>query len=287
MRYEHCYKCKTEVTYYSFFVNFFQAGFKSILGVLYGSTALVADGLHSSADVIASLVTMVSIKISSKSPNERYAYGFGNIQFISASIVGGILILGAFYLFVGAVLNIYHGTYHAPNKIAILGAVVSIILNQMLFRYQSCVGRENNSPAIMANAWDNRSDAMSSLAVLIGIIFATFGFPIADPIGAMGVSILIVRIGIELVTDSFKGLIDHSPDIAELQEVYQTVIDIPGVLNILSLKLRRSGELNYVDIGIKVDSDLKIYEGDLIALAVKMGVKEAIEESEVQVFLGV
>ena len=287
MKFDDCYKCRNQAVWYSFFVNLFQASFKGLLGGLSGSAALIADGLHSSADVVASAVTMVSLKISSKPPSEKYAYGYGKIQFISESIVGIILIIGALYLLVNSSIAIYTGNVTAPNKIAILGAVVSIILNQLLFYFQRCVGTENKSPAIMASAWDNRSDALSSMAVLVGIILASFGYPIADPFGAIVVSFMIIKIGTELNYDAYNGLMDRSPDLEELHEVYYATKQVLGVLGILSLKIRRHGEMSHVDIQIKVKPDYKVYEADLIALAVKQNVEKIRERSEVRVFLGV
>ncbi|MBF0289731.1 MAG: magnetosome biogenesis CDF transporter MamB [SAR324 cluster bacterium] len=285
MRYDQCYNCRMEATWYSFFVNVFQASLKGFLGVLSGSSALIADGLHSSADVIASMVTMVSVKISSKLPSDNYAYGYGKIQFISSSIVGTILILGALYLFVGSASSIINNEIHTPSKIALLGALVSVIMNELLYRFQSCVGKENNSPAIMSNAWDNRSDAISSSAVFFGVICATFGFPIADPIAAIAVSLIIIKIGTELNIEAVNGLMDHSPDITDLHDIYFIAQLVEGVLGISSLKSRRQGEVTLIDIEIEVDPALKVYEGDLIALAVKIKISEEIEGSEVQVFL--
>ena len=138
----------------------------------------------------------------------------------------------------------------------------------------------------MSSAWDNRSDSLSSLAVLIGIIFALVGFPMADPIAAMGVSILILKIAMELIVDSYKGLMDHSPDVSELHEIYYAVERVPGVRSILWQKIRRHGELTFIDIGIKVDPRMKIFEGDMIALAVKDRIAKIKEQSEIQVFLG-
>ncbi|MBF0240553.1 MAG: cation transporter, partial [SAR324 cluster bacterium] len=206
MRFEACKQCRTEQGIHSFLVNLFMALFKGVLGVLTGSAALVADGLHSSADVIATSVTMVSVWISGKPASKSYAYGYGNIQFISAAIVGMILLLGALYLFVNATINIVSGLIESPNMLAVIGAIVSITMNQLLFHYQKCVGQENNSPAIMSNAWDNRSDALSSAAVLFGIIVAVLGFPIADPLAAIAVSLVIVKIAVELLIDAVNGL---------------------------------------------------------------------------------
>ncbi|MGK5094580.1 magnetosome biogenesis CDF transporter MamB [Deltaproteobacteria bacterium TL4] len=287
MRSQECYQCRVEVTWFSLIVNIFQASLKWILGIMYNSSALIADGVHSSVDVISSSVTMVSVKISSKPPSEKYTYGYGNAQFISEAIVGTLLILGASYLFVHSTINIMTGNLEVPGKITILGASVSIIMNALLFKYQSCVAKENNSPAIMSNAWDNRSDALSSVAVLVGIIFATFGFPAADPLAAIAVSLVIVKIGVELIMDAINGLMDHSPDLNELHEVYYASRKVQGVRGISSLRIRRSGETSSVDIGIQVRPELKVYEGDLIALAVKSKIIKVLGRAEVQVFVGV
>ncbi len=152
MKSEHCRICRAEVTWWSIFANIGLSTYKGLLGAMTGSVALVADSLHSAADVVASVVTLFSLKLSDRKADEKYPYGYGNIQFIASSIVGVILILGAIYLMYESVMKIVMDTLEPPSAIAVLGAVVSIIVNELMYRYQGCVGKENNSPAIIANA---------------------------------------------------------------------------------------------------------------------------------------
>ncbi len=210
MKHEYCSVCRDEVVWWALIVNVAQMTYKGLLGMMTGSAALIADAMHSGADVVASSVTMASLKISNKPADESHPYGYGNIQFISSSIVGLILIIGAIYLIYQSSMSIINGDISTPSVVAVLGAAVSALTNELMYRYQSCVGTENNSPAIMANAWDNRSDAISSLAVLVGIVIAVMGFPMADNLAAIAVGLLVIRIGVELNTEAISGLMDSS-----------------------------------------------------------------------------
>ncbi|WP_135075091.1 magnetosome biogenesis CDF transporter MamB [Terasakiella sp. SH-1] len=264
-----CKQCKEEVVWWAIVVNICQMTYKGLLGAMTGSVALVADSLHSGADVIASIVTMLCVKISKRKASDKYPYGFGNIQFISSSIVGIILILGAIYLMYESILKIIEGNIEAPSFLAVLGAGMSVVVNELMYRYQHCVGKENNSPAIIANAWDNRSDALSSVGVLIGILFAVLGFPIADVVAAMVVAILVARIGIELNIDAIDGLMDTSVEMDVLKDVYNIAANVPNIEEVRHLRGRNVGEDIHLDISIGVSGSLKVYESDLIAQALK------------------
>ncbi len=264
MKYEHCRLCRDEVVWWAFIVNIAQTLYKGLLGLMTGSAALLADAMHSGADVVASGVTMLSLKISNRPPDEKHPYGYGNIQFISSSIVGLILILGAVYLIYESVMAIVHGDIAAPNMAAILGAGLSALTNELMYRYQSCVGKENNSPAIIANAWDNRSDAYSSIAVLVGIFIAVLGFPIADNLAAIAVGFMVIHIGVELNADAISGLMDSSMEVDDLKIVYDVVSEIQGVEGIAYLRGRNIGEDLHIEINIKIDRKLSVKEADRI-----------------------
>ncbi|MBF0470161.1 MAG: magnetosome biogenesis CDF transporter MamB [Gammaproteobacteria bacterium] len=264
MKFEHCRSCRDEVVWWAFFVNIAQMTYKGLLGTMTGSAALIADSMHSGADVVASSVTMLSLKISAKPADSKHPYGYGNIQFISSAIVGLILIMGALYLIYESVLSIVNGDISAPNVAAVLGAGLSALTNELMYRYQSCVGKENNSPAILANAWDNRSDALSSVAVLVGIVIAVLGFPIADNLAAIAVGFLVIRIGVELNSDAITGLMDSSIEIDDLKAVYDIVNEIEGIEGIAYLRGRNVGEELHIEINVKVNRHLSVREGDRI-----------------------
>lgn len=286
MKYEACGKCRDEVLWYALALNIGLSVFKGGLGVMAGSAAMVADAFHSAADVVASVVTMLSLKISSKPADAEHPYGHGHIQFISSAIVGLILVGGAMLLLVGSIKNLMGGEVEPPAKIALVGALISVFLNELMFRYQHCVGVENNSPAIIANAWDNRSDAFSSAAVLVGIAFAAFGYPIADPIAAVGVSILVIKLGMELVIEAIDGLMDSSPEITDLKQLYALAREAPGVMGVSYIRARRVGEDLHVDVEVFIDDSLKVYEGHMIAELLKDKILGAVEHaSDVKVYL--
>nr|CRH04729.1 Magnetosome protein MamB [Candidatus Magnetococcus massalia] len=286
MKYDQCRNCREQVTWYSIISNIFLVIIKGVLGTISGCQALVADAFHSSADVMASAVTMASLKISAQPADEDHHYGHGKVQFISSSIVGLILITGAIFILIDAIKAIVTGDYDAPNRIAILGAAISVASNELMYRYQSCVGKENNSPAIMANAWDNRSDAYSSIAVMVGVAFATFGFPIADPIAALGVSILVIRIGVELNLEAVDGLMDASPEMEELEDIYKIVKDVSSVHGINYMRARTMGDKLHVELNVEVAKELKVYEGDLIVDLMRRRILQEMKHiGELQVFL--
>lgn len=250
-----------------------------------GSAALMADALHSLADVVCSLVTMVCMKISAREENEHYHYGYGKIQYFSTAIVGIILFLGALVLFFKSALLVLKGTATPPHIIAVWGALLSIVINEIMYRYQMCVSKENNSPALKADALDNRSDAMSSVGVLFGILGAVAGFPVLDPLAAMFVAFLVLKIGVELVNDALKGLLDGSIEIKDLKKIYRVVHEIKGVQSISYARGRFMGETSWVDIEIEVNNDLSVEKADKIAKEVRLAIEEVIDHAgEVTVF---
>ncbi|MEO5368157.1 MAG: magnetosome biogenesis CDF transporter MamB [Magnetococcus sp. WYHC-3] len=286
MKYDHCRNCREQVTWYAITNNVFLVFYKGALGVMSGCQALIADAFHSAADVIASVVTMISLKVSNQPADESHHYGHGKVQFVSSGLVGLILVTGAIFILIGAVKSIINGDYAAPDKIALLGVVVSIVANELMFRFQRCVARENNSPAIMANAWDNRSDAISSVGVLVGILFAVFGFPIADAIAAVAVGLVVVRIGAELVMEAVDGLMDAAPEMEELQAIYRAITQVPGVRGIASLRARTMGDSMHVEVDVQVPEVLKVYEGDLIVdLLQRRVMQEVAHIGEVRIHL--
>ncbi len=287
MKYPHCAACRDEVEWYVLAGNTGLVIFKGSLGVMSGSAALIADTFHSFADVLATIVTLFSLKVSARAPDHAHAYGYGKIQHISSGIIGLLLLGGSMFILVGSVMDVWRGTYAAPKSIALLGAFFSILANEFMFRYERCVARENNSPAIMANAWDNRSDALSSLGVLIGLFFATFlGFPIADPLTAIIIALMVIKIAIELIVGAINNLMDATPDFVKSSDLFRMIRKMPSVTGINYLRARSLGEDFYVEADIRVEKTLKVYEGDLIVATLEERIKQTLEHvGSVQIYL--
>ncbi|MBF0161433.1 MAG: magnetosome biogenesis CDF transporter MamB [Magnetococcales bacterium] len=287
MKFPYCGQCRHVVINYAIAVNGSLVLFKGGLGLMTGSTALVADAFHSGADVIAAIMTTISVRISNAPADADHAYGHGKVQFLSAFLIGLILTSGASALLWSSVSAVISGDYTAPSRIAVFGAIISIIANEIMFRDQRCVATELNSPAIMANAWDNRSDAISSIGVLIGLIFATFGFPIADPLASVVLALIVFHIGFELIVDAIQGLMDTMPDRERLEKIYRIAKQSPGVLGVAYLRARIMGEALHVVLNVQVDGRLKVYEGDLIVDVLKDKIARGMEDSqsEIQIYL--
>lgn len=287
MKFPHCGQCRNVAVYYAIVVNGSLMVFKASLGLMSGSAALLADSFHSGADVIADIVTLISMRISNGPADAGHAYGHGKFQFFSSFGVGLLLAVGAFFLLLNSVLNVMKGNFEVPNRIAILGAIISIIANEIMFHYQRCVSTELSSPAIMATAWDNRSDAISSTGVLIGLLFATLGYPIADQLASVVLSLIVLYIGFELVLEAIQGLMDTMPDREKLETIYRIVKQSPGVLGIVDLRARVMGEALHVILNVQVDGRLKVYEGDLIVDVLKERILRGLEDarSEIQIYL--
>jgi cation diffusion facilitator family transporter len=264
-----CRACGDRVVWWGMAANTSMMIFKATLGIIGGSAALVADSMHSGADVVADWVTLFSVWVSKREPDEDYPYGLGNIQFISSAVVGLILFVGAALWIYESLGTILSGSSHVPSMLAGVGALVSIITNEIMYRYEVCAGRKNNSPALIAVAWDNRSDAISSVGVLIGIIVAIAGFPVADALAAIFVALMVAKIGIELNISAVKGLMDSSVETKTLEAVYRLAAETPRVSGIRFLRGRNIGEDIHLDINVYLDGSCKVFESDFIAQAIR------------------
>ncbi|MEI8395119.1 MAG: magnetosome biogenesis CDF transporter MamB [Rhodospirillaceae bacterium] len=272
-----CRECGDRVVWWGMGANSTMMVFKAVLGIVGGSAALVADSMHSGADVVADWVTLFSVWVSKREPDDEYPYGLGNVQFISSAVVGLILFVGAAAWIYESVDKIIEGHPSTPSFLAAIGALVSIITNEIMYRYEICAGRKNNSPALIAVAWDNRSDAISSVGVLIGVIVAIAGFPIADTVAAVFVALMVAKIGVDLNISAVKGLMDSSVDTEILEQVYRLAAETSRVQGIRFLRGRNIGEEIHLDINVYLDGTCKVFESDFIAGAIRDKIFASVE----------
>ncbi|MEO5340249.1 MAG: cation diffusion facilitator family transporter [Magnetococcus sp. MYC-9] len=272
--------------WFVFFGNCFIMTYLYLLGIMTGSAALKADAIHASADVLSTIVTMLSIKFSKKASDDAHPYGYGKIQYISSAITGMLLLSAAIMIFSNAFSAIMSGHSTAPNPIALFGAAVAIFVNEIMYRNQECLATQINSPAVMANAWDNRSDAISSVGVLIGVSIAVMGYPIADSLTALAVSLVIMKIAYSLNVEAVRGLLDTTVDDETLESIFQITKSTVGVLGISYLRVRTMGETLHMEIAIQVDPKLRVYEGEVIVEFLRDRIKKNIgQKSDLSIFL--
>ena len=251
--------------------------FKLLAGIFGFSYAMIADAVHSFSDCVATATCYVGIRIGERPADESHPYGHANAETIAAFLIA-LTILGAgIFVAVEAIQLIVEKDYETPAVIALIAAVISIVIKEGMFRYTLKVGERNNSPAVIACAWDHRSDAYSSVAVLVGILGARLGFQYLDPVAGLAVSALITKMSVGLLRSNVGILMDETPGSAVLDKIRATAVKVNGVRAIDSLKVHRRGSAITIDIEVAVDSKLTVERGHQVAAEVSGRLLSGIE----------
>jgi cation diffusion facilitator family transporter len=268
------------VTWVGAFTNALLIILKFVAGILGHSQALIADAVHSVSDLFTDTIVLIGLKIGGKAPDEEHQFGHARIETLASAIVGLTLIATALYLGINAALNIYRHTEYHPTKLALIGAGVSIALKEALYHYTVHVGRRIKSQLIIANAWHHRSDALSSVAVLLGVAgtLVNRSWHILDSFAALLVSFFIVKVGLEILGKSLREFTDTAPPPEILDKIRHCIRDVEGVLDMHDLRVRTAGGLYQMETHIVVDSQLTVAEGHGIAKTVESCLTEEIED---------
>lgn len=235
-----------------------QALFTGAIGFLAGSVALHAFALQFMGDLLAKSVNFLGIRASIRPPTEDFPYGYGKIQFMTALFVGLALLFGSVTFMAYNVIHLHEGMVSVPSGLAILGVLLTGGVCELMYRYMSCVGRENNNLVITAAAWDNRNDALSAMVILLGVVMANFGAAWADHLAALGVSLLVIRAGFVIVTDAVKGLLDARAPEHVLKDVEAVVDTLPDIRRKMDFRGRRLGDTWELDLRLGVDAGLSV-----------------------------
>jgi cation diffusion facilitator family transporter len=257
--------------------NLVLAALKIAGGIFGRSTAMLADGIHSLSDLLTDGVVLFTHKIGQLPADENHPYGHGRAETIGATLVGAVIIIAGFGLAYESWKIISTGAFRTPLISAAVAAVFSIIINEVLFRYTRTVGEEINSPSIVANAWHHRSDAISSVAALVGIGGAMAGYPIMDPIAAILVSIMILKVGYDISFRGLSDLMDTALNEAETRRIETMINNLPGVIQTHNLRTRRIGGGVFMDVHILVDHEASVTEGHHIAENVRRELIRAVD----------
>ncbi len=260
------------------FGNIVLASFKFYAGIVGGSSAMVADAFHSASDIIASAVVYVSLKVAKKPADEKHPYGYGKAEAISTAIVGLMLLAAGFQIIKIAYDTIRSGNVEAPGMIALYAAVSSIIIKELMFRWTYKVGKRINSPSTIANAYDHRSDAFSSIATFIGIGGAILGFPVMDPIAGAIVALFILRMGYTIMVDAVHQIMDRSADKEKVNLIRESILNTPGVKSTHGIRVRQSGPFYLVDLDICVDKNVSIEKAHVIGDITRSNVFKSLDK---------
>ena len=265
-----------KVTIIGSIANFVLLVFKFVAGVLGKSSAMIADAVHSLSDFVTDIIVLVFVKVSAKPQDAGHDYGHGKYETLATAIIGLVLLMvgtGIFWSGLSKILAVSRGEeIGSPDLIALIAAVVSIVVKEILYRYSVIVGRRVQSQAVVANAWHHRSDAFSSIGTALGIAGAIFlgkDWHILDPIAAVVVSVFIVKVSIQLLIPCMNDLLEKSlPEKVE-KEIITIIKEDPLVADPHNLKTRRIGNDCAIEVHIRVYPDMTVREAHVVATGIE------------------
>jgi len=272
------YQVKRRVTLVCAGINLLLSGLKLVVGTIGQSQALVADGIHSLSDLATDAMVLVAVRFARDEADSEHPYGHARFETVATLILGLMLLLVAAGILVDATERITNpDRLSHPGFLALSGAAISIAANEWMYWYNVRVARELGSDLIRANAWHHRSDAVSSIIVLLGIAGSMAGFPVLDAVGAIGVSLLIAKIGWGLGWSGVKELVDTGATAEQLEEIGRSIREVEGVEAFHDLRTRRMGQAILVEVHVMVESQLTVSEGHMIGDRVQAHLVEACE----------
>jgi len=264
------------VTNVSIAANIALSAAKVTIGLLAGSMALLADGIHSLSDMATDLVVLLGAHIGSKEPDQSHPYGHGRAETFAAGFIALVLtFVGAVMIYYAAV-DIAKGNVKIPHTIVLAAAVFSIIAKEWLYRITRRVAIKSYSPALYANAWHHRSDALSSVAVVIGFISLRFGFKYGDQLAAASVGLMIILVGVRIIGGCLRELAEGAVDAETIKNIERIINDNSSIHHWHRLRTRTVGREIFLDVHILVDADLNVTTAHQIAEGLEASLSEQI-----------
>ena len=264
------------VTIVGSIANFFLLVFKFVAGILGQSSAMIADAVHSLSDFVTDIIVLVFVKVSAKPKDTGHDYGHGKYETLATVIIGIVLLIvgtGIFWNGLNQIFAFYRGEkLESPDLIALIAALVSIVVKEILYRYSVIVGHKVQSQAVVANAWHHRSDAFSSIGTALGIAGAIFlgkDWRVLDPIAAVVVSVFIVKVSIQLLIPCLNDLLERSlPE--EIEKEIITIIDEDSqIKDPHNLRTRRIGSDFAIEVHIRLQPDMTVREAHVVATGIE------------------
>lgn len=276
-----CQQIANKVSISSIIGNIALSLFKLLAGIFGHSAALISDAIHSASDIVSTVIVMVGMHISSKEADAEHEYGHERIECVAAILLAVILAATGIGVGYSGIMSIKHASYvgiQVPGLIALIAAAVSIVVKEAMFQYTKVAAKRIRSTSLMADAWHHRSDALSSIGSLLGVLGARLGFPICDPIASLIICLFILKAAYDIFMDAVRKLTDTSCDPKVEEEMRQAALDVDGVLQVDSLRTRQFGSKIYVDMEVAADGSLSLYDSHQIAETVHHKLEQVFPE---------
>ena len=264
-------------TWVSVVVNLVLSILQLVIGLFAKSQALVADAIHSLSDLVSDAIVLVANKHSAKEPDEAHPYGHRRFETAATMAIGVLLLAVAIGMLWSSFTKLQNpASIPVVHPIALPIALLALVGKELLFRYLLRVAKNVRSTMLAANAWHARSDAASSLVVALGILANLLGLPIADPLAALIVALIIFRMGWRFFIDAFNDLMDQAVDGDTEAKIKKLILETPGVLGLHDLKTRKLGDMIWVEVDLEMQGSLTISQGHDIAVDARKRVMAAL-----------
>jgi len=264
------------ITYLGMAVNVFLSAIKIVIGFFAGSLALIADGFHSLSDLATDAAVLLGLRLGSKAPDQSHPYGHGRAETFSGVLIALVLILVGGVMMYYATKAIVGEEVTTPRLAVLIAAILSIASKEWLYRVTQKAAIQSHSAALYANAWHHRSDALSSVAVVIGFISLEFGFGHGDQVAAIAVGLMIIWVGIKIIGDSLRELTEGAVDAGTIENIRDIISSNSSIRQWHRLRSRTVGREVFLDLHILVDPDLNIAAAHEIAESLENALHEQI-----------
>lgn len=271
-------KIAVRVSLVTILINLALSVLKLVAGLLAHSEAMISDSVHSASDVFSTIVVIIGIRIAAKEGDAEHPYGHERLESVAAILLAMILALTGIGIGANACRIIAlkdNAAIQIPGTLALISAILSILVKEIMFWYTRHYARIIDSGALMADAWHHRSDALSSVGALVGIAGARMGYPVLDPVASIIICMFILKAAFDIFMDAIDKLVDHACDEETTQALKDVISSVDGVLGIDLLRTRIFGNRIYVDLEIRADGDKPLRETHATAEQVHDAIEEA------------
>ncbi|UCE99819.1 MAG: cation transporter [Planctomycetota bacterium] len=256
--------------------NFVLSAVKVVVGILAGSIALIADGIHSLSDMATDFAVLLGVYFGSKQPDKNHPYGHGRIETFASVFIALVLVLGGMAMIYYAAVDITKGHIKTAHTAVLVVAVISIISKEFLYRVTKKVAIKTHSSALYANAWHHRSDALSSVAVVIGFVSLKAGFGYGDQIAAIAVGLMIILVGVRVLGDCLRELTESAIDSHTVERIENIINANSSIRQWHKLRTRTVGREVFLDLHILVEPELDVAAAHEIAESLESALHEQI-----------
>ncbi len=271
------------ITWVGLWINVGLTVIKIAIGLAGGSLAMLADGFHSLSDMATDVAVIFGVHFGGKEPDRDHPYGHGRIETFSAAFVALMLVvvgIGMIYKAGRDIAQMHHPQGSACEMLSsavLAAAILSILVKETLYQWTRRVALKTHSTALYANAWHHRSDALSSIAVLIGVIAVRMGYSYGDPLAAVAVALMIILVAGRIISDCFRELSERAVDRDTLEQIEKVIQSDDRVRQWHRLRTRSVGREIFLDLHILVDPRLNIAEAHRIADALERNLHDQIQ----------